>query len=106
MLENKVEKLFNELIEVCEESFRNNEAVRINILKGVAKELSSAYEKKMVSHLVTLLNEKLDNGVRLNVSNGTLRIRSDKPGNSFDFVMYPPHENEFAADAFQNFIHE
>lgn len=101
MLENKVEKLFNELIEVCEESFRNNEAVRINILKGVAKELSSAYEKKMVSHLVTLLNEKLDNGVRLNVSNGTLRIRSDKPGNSFDFVMYPPHENEFAADAFR-----
>lgn len=101
MLENKVEKLFNELIEVCEESL-HDEAVRMNILKGLAKELSGAYEKKMVSHLVTLLNERLDNGVRLNVSNGTLRIRSDRPGNSFDFVMYPPHENEFAADAFRH----
>lgn len=101
MLENKVEKLFNELIEVCEESF-HDEAVRMNILKGLAKELSNSYEKKIVSRLVTLLNEKLDNGVRLNVSNGTLRIRSDRPGNSFDFVMYPPHENEWVADAFRN----
>lgn len=101
MLENKVEKLFNELITLCKESLLD-EPVRINILEGLSKELSNAYEKKMVSHLVTLINEKLDNGVRLNISNGTLRIRSDRPGNSFDFVMYPPHENEWVADAFRN----